>query len=76
MNAFPIWPNSTETMAERAWRYGFDAEPGRFERGILIDRWWYPDGSMVSWNVPFDRPEMAIDAGQWRRFDEALDEEA
>jgi len=61
------FPNSTETMAERAWRYGIDAEPHQFEFGVLLESWVSADGSRLYWNVPFDRPELVIDAGQGRR---------
>lgn len=72
MTTLPVFshPNSTETMAERAWKYGFFAEPGQFERGLLVDRWLYLDGSRASWNVPCARPEFVIDAQQYRGLGE------
>jgi len=38
-------PNSTETMAERAWRYGKGAAPGEFFPGWLYDLTIYADHS-------------------------------
>lgn len=41
-------PNATETMAERAWRYGLDTQPGRhYSRGWLFQAWAYLDHSAV-----------------------------
>lgn len=69
---FPLTtlPNSTETMAERAWKFDFFAEPCCFTSTLLVDRWHYLDGSKASWNVGYDRPEFVIDAQQHRRLAE------
>ena len=41
------WPNSTETMAERAWRYGENVEPGEEYAGWLYDLTQYADRSAL-----------------------------
>lgn len=52
MNAPANWPNSTETMAERAWRYGETGFVCRKQNGIV----WFSDGScMARWYVDTDR---------------------
>lgn len=40
-------PNSTETMAERAWRYGLDAEPCESVVAWMHDRCFYADRSAL-----------------------------
>ena len=63
-------PNSTETMAERAWKFDFFAEHCHFTRTVLVDRWHYLDGSKASWNVAYDRPEFVINGQQHRCLSE------
>lgn len=41
------WPNSTETMAERALRYGDPAEPGTVYTGWFYDLTQYADRSAL-----------------------------
>lgn len=39
-----IYP-AMETMAERAWRYGLETQPGRFIDGLLFSFYVHPDNS-------------------------------
>lgn len=57
MNGDSLYPNSTETMAERAWRYGEGAFPYRPSNGVT----WFGDGSsMTKWGVDTARGQRHI----------------
>lgn len=43
---FPEYPNATETMAERAWRYGEAGLPHKKSQGTRA----FADGSMLYFN--------------------------
>lgn len=48
MSGFTMnWPNSTETMAERAWRYGETSEPGEVFEGWFYALTFYADRSAL-----------------------------
>ena len=49
MNPKFDYPNTTETMAELAWRYGMAGTPCRYVRGY----WLFYDGSSICWKYHY-----------------------
>jgi hypothetical protein len=52
------YPNSTETMAERAWRYGEQGVPHSSKGGGFL--WFADDSAMGHWEVETRRSVQAV----------------